>query len=187
MKRLLVPAAVLLVRAALGAPAPYRAAAGGSPPGELAPEIREALAPRGVRVVDSRGFRFCELWLREARFESGSFEEALRQDAIPEGALLGVIEYQAPSADRHGRGFARGLYVLRSMGSDSVALIPASEDRSLDPPEQIATLSRGVLRWTPSAGSAVPRFEMNARGEWILHVGVGEVAVALLVAGVASR
>jgi len=172
---------------AAAAPAPYRAERGSPPPDELAPAIREALAERGARVVDSRGFRFCELWLREAPLEETSMEDALRQWAIPEGALLGVIEYQAPSADRSGRGFPRGLYTLRYAGGDSVVLIPASADQALEPPEEFATRSKGVLRWMRGTPGVTPRFEMNRRGEWILHAGVGEVVVALLVTGVAAR
>lgn len=138
-------------------------------------------------MVDSRGFRFCEVWLRQADFDTGSFEDVIRQETIPEGALLGVIEYQAPTADRRGRGLARGTYTLRYAGGDSVLLVPASADRSLEPPEDLTALSRGVLRWTRSPAGAVPRFEMSARGEWILHLAVGDFAVALLITGVASR
>lgn len=176
-----------LAAPAAAAPPGYRAVAGGSPPEELAAEIREALAPVGVRVVDSRGFRFCEVWLRQADLETGSFEEAVQQEAIPEGSLLGAIEYQAPSADRRGRGFARGVYVLRYLGGDTVGLIPASVDRSLAPPEDVGGLTRGLLRWTRSSAGVTPRFEMNSRGEWILHLRAGESIIALLVAGVAGR
>ena len=169
------------------APAPYRAERGGPPPDELAAVIREALGERGARVVDSRGFRFCELWLREAPLEETSMEDAFRQWAIPEGALLGVIEFQAPSADRSGRGFPRGLYTLRYAGGDSVVLIPASADQALEPSEDFTSRSKGVLRWTRGTPGVTPRFEMNRRGEWILHASAGEVPVAVLVTGVAAR
>lgn len=145
------------------------------------------LVSRGVRVVDSRGFRFCEVWWRESGFDSGTIEEALRQDAVPVGALLGVIEYQVPSADRNGRGFGRGIYLLRYAGEDSAALIPATADRGLEAGEGFAGLARGTLRWTWSPEGAAPRFEMNARGEWTLYLRAGGVTVALLVAGVQTR
>lgn len=187
MKHMSVPVWLSIALAAAGAPGGYRTTPGGAPPGELAQEIREALVPKGVRVVDSRGYRFCEVWLREAGLESGSFEEAIRQEAIPEGVLLGAIEYQAPSADRRGRGFGRGVYVLRYMGGDTVALIPAAADRDLDPPDGLAPLAKGLLRWTRLPDGAAPRLEMDSRGEWILHLRAGELTVGLLITGVASR
>ena len=177
----------LVVAFATAAPAPYRAERGGPPPAELAPAIREVVAQQGARVVDSRGFEFCELWLREAPLGEMSLEEAIRQEAIPEGALLGVIEFQAPSADRNGRGFPRGLYTLRYAGGDSVVLIPASADQALDPPEDFTGRGKAVLRWSRGTPGVTPRFEMNRRGEWILHACAGDTPVALLVAGVAAR
>jgi len=181
-----------LIAAALAAVWPafgqaYRAQAGGPPPAELAESLRRALLPEGVQVVESRGFRFCELWLRNAPLESGPFEEALRQDALPEGTLLGVIEFFAPSADRAGRGFPRGLYTLRFAGGDSLALIPAAADQQLAPPEDPAGLRKGLLRFARGSQGPAPRFQMSARGEWFLHARLGDTPIALLVAGVASR
>ncbi len=165
----------------------YRAQAGGPPPAELAEALRRALVPEGVRVVESRGFPFCELWLRNAPLESGPVEDALRRDALPEGTLLGVIQYYAPSADRAGRGFPRGLYTLRSAGGDSLALIPSAADQDLAPPEDAARLRKGLLRFGMASEGPAPRFQMSARGEWFLHARLGDVLIALLVAGVASR
>ncbi|MGC8794391.1 MAG: hypothetical protein ACP5U2_13475 [Bryobacteraceae bacterium] len=172
---------------ALAAPAPYRAEPGGPPPEELAPPIREAVAQQGVRVVDSRGFRFCELWIREAPLGDASFEEAVRQQSVPEGTLLGAIEFRAPSADRRGRGFPPGLYVLRHAGGDSAALLPAAGERSIEPDPDFASRSRSILRWWLGPAGPTPRLELNQRGEWILHVRVGDTPVTLLVTGVAAR
>lgn len=165
----------------------YRTQPGGAPPPELAEPVREALVGEGVRVVESRGFRFCELWLRAAPLESQSLEEALAEGEIPEGTLLGVVEFYSPSADRTGRGFPRGLYTLRFVGGDSAALILAAADRTLEPPEDLGKLRKGLLRYGKGPGGATPRFEMTARGEWILHARLGETPVALLVAGVTGR
>lgn len=177
--------AAALWSATLVAAQGYRTQPGGTPPGALADSVREAVWEQGVRVVDSRGYRFCEVWLRRAPLESGAFEEAFQRGDVPDGTLVGVIEYFAPSADRTGRGFARGLYTLRISGEDSVALIPASADRDIEAPEGISGLRKGVLWLARGPAGAAPRFEMSPRGEWILHLRVGETPVSLLVTGVA--
>ncbi len=184
MKHLL---AATLLATALAWGQGYRVQTGGPPPSELSEPVREVLQGQGVRVVDARGYRFCEVWLRAAPLESGSLGELLEQGAIPQGALVGVVEFASPSADRYGRGFPRGVYALRFLGEDSVALVPAAADRELEPPGELAALRKGVLSLAKGPGGAAPRFEMTRRGEWILHLRAGETPAALLVAGVAGR
>jgi hypothetical protein len=184
----------LLVSAAAYAQA-YRAASTGAPPGQLAPGIREALQSEGVKVVDSNRFVYCEFWLRAAPInDSTSLEDAVRDGAIPQGALVGVIRFASPGADRQGQGFGPGLYTLRSWQDSSVLMVRAGDDQELSPPEleQVAALSRKVsktgtpaaLRLLKGAAGRVPRFEMTRGGEWIVHTRLGETPLALLVVGV---
>lgn len=184
---------VLVTAAALAQP--YRAASTGAPPGQLAPGIREALESAGVKVVDSNGFVYCEVWLRSAPLnDSTSLEDAVRDGAIPQGALVGVIRFASPGADRQGQGFGPGLYTLRSWQDSSVLMVRAADDQELSPPDldQLAALSRKVsktgtpaaLRLSKGTAGRLPRFEMTRGGEWIVHTRVGETPVALLVVGV---
>ncbi len=179
--------AAVLLTAVLSWGQAYRAQPGGPLPSELSETVREALEVQGVRVVDARGYRFCEVWLRAEPMEAGSLGELLERDAIPQGVLVGVVVFHSPSADRYGRGLPRGVYTLRFVGEDSVALLPAAADRELEPPGDWAALRKGLLSFTKAPGGATPRFEMNRRGEWILHLRAGETPIALLVAGVAGR
>jgi hypothetical protein len=169
----------------------YRATSSGGPPSQLTVGIREALDPAGVKVVDSNGFAFCEVWL------SASMEHAIREGAIPQGALMGVVRYASPGADRQGQGFGPGLYTLRSGEDASVLMVRAADDQELSPPEsgQLRALSRKVsktstpaaLRLAKGGAGRFPRFEMTRGGEWIVHSKVGETPVALLVVGVGKR
>jgi hypothetical protein len=173
----------------------YRTASTGAPPSQLAPGIREAFESPGVKVVDSNGFVFCEVWLRSAPVaDSTSLEDAIREGAVPQGALVGVVRFASPGADRQGQGFGPGLYTLRQWQDASVLMVRAADDQELSPPDfdQLAALSRKVSRTaTPAAlrlskGGAgrLPRFEMTRGGEWIVHSKLGETPVALLVVGV---
>ncbi len=92
----------------------YRATAGGAPPEQVPPEVRQALQERSARVVDPRAFLFCEVWLRSAPVAEGTtLPEALQAGSVPQGTLVGGIRYAWPAADRQGRGFGPGLYTLR--------------------------------------------------------------------------
>ena len=170
----------------------YRTASTGAPPSQLAPGIQEAFEGPGVKVVDSRGFVFCEVWLRSAPLaDSASMEDAIRDGTIPQGALVGVVRFASPGADRQGQGFGPGLYTLRQWQDASVLMVRAADDQELSPPDfdQLAALSRKVsktatpaaLRLSKGGAGRLPRFEMTRRGEWIMHTKLGETPVALLV------
>ena len=176
----------------------YKTAATSGPPGQLAPGIREALQSRGVKIVDPNGFLFCELWLRSAPLsDSLSMEDAIQNAAIPQGALVGVVRFASPGADRRGQGFGPGHYTLRHSQGDSVLMIKAAQDQDPGPRdfEQLLASSRNVSRTeTPAAlrlakgtSGRSPRLEMTRDGEWIVHTRLGDTPVALLIVGVAKR
>ena len=194
MSRLLM----LLVMTAFAFGQAYRTASTGAPPSQLAPGIQEAFQSPGVKVVDSNGFVFCEVWLRSAPVaDSTSLEDAIREGAVPQGALVGVVRYASPGADRQGQGFGPGLYTLRQWQDASVLMVRAADDQELSGPDsdQLAALSRKVsktgtpaaLRLSKGGAGRLPRFEMTRGGEWIVHSKVGETPVALLVVGVGKR
>jgi len=194
MSRLLM----LLVMTASAFAQAYRTASTGAPPRQLAAGIQEAFESPGVKVVDSNGFVFCEVWLRSAPVaDSTSLEDAIREGAVPQGALVGVVRYASPGADRQGQGFGPGLYTLRQWQDASVLMVRAADDQELSGPDsdQLAALSRKVsktgtpaaLRLSKGGAGRLPRFEMTRGGEWIVHSKVGETPVALLVVGVGKR
>lgn len=175
----------------------YKAAPTGGPPAEIAQEVRRVLEGRGTRITGPYRLVFCEVWLRTGPVAEGvSVGEAIRSGSAPKGALMGVIRYASPGADREGRGFGPGLYTLRHAGGDGVVMARVEDDRGLEPPEfeELEALSRKVtrteatasLRLRTAAPGASPRLRIMGDGEWILHLAVDQEPVALLIVGVAK-
>lgn len=75
--------------------------------------VRGALDSKGVRVIASDGKPLCEIWFRKeiptvkAEVPNANFGQ------IPEGTLVGVINFPASVSDFRGQGIKAGYYTLR--------------------------------------------------------------------------
>jgi hypothetical protein len=104
--------------------------------------VRGALDAKGARVIGGNGKPLCEIWFRKeiptvkAEVPNANFGQ------IPEGTLMGVINFPAGASDFRGQAIKAGYYTLRyeliltdgnhlgvSSFRDFVLLCPVAEDK----------------------------------------------------------
>lgn len=179
----------------------------GAPPAGLNPALAGTLQKDGVRVLDGEKV-VSEIWFRSTA-PSGpkSAEEAVTLPTIPQGALLGVIRLPERGADRRGQTLKPGLYTLRYSNypqngdhqgvepqRDFLVLSPIADDK--DPAatpkfDALMEMSRKasstphpavMSMWRVESGFA-PGISEGSESEWVLKTKIGELPVAVIVAG----
>jgi hypothetical protein len=189
--------------------AQYEAEPAGEPPAEIAAAILPTLNKTGVRIVDSEGNTYAEIWLR-ASAPAGlvSQESNVTLPMIPSGTLVGVMHLMRPSADRRGQTIAAGVYTLRYANfpmtgdhrgaapqRDFLLLCPADTDQSTNTVADftaLVDLSRkasgmqhpGVLSFWRASSDAKWGMDQYGDGDWVLTTPLGHVAVSIIVIGI---
>jgi hypothetical protein len=198
-----------ILLSAAAAFAQYKSESAGAPPSEVAAPIAQALQKDGVKVTNN-GQPYCEIWLR-AQKPSGTAakEEGATMTGIPQGALLGVIRFDAQGQDRRGQSIKPGVYTLRyglipingdhqgaAPQRDFLVLSPAANDKDLNATpafDALMDMSRkasgtphpAVLSfWKADADS--PGLSKQGESDWVLQTKMGGTPVAIIVVGVVS-
>ena len=189
--------------AASAALAQYSMDAAGAPPAAAA-----QVDPAGVRITGAAGKVWCELWLAKALPAGAkSTEDSVSLPTVPHGAFLGIANFPAQAQDRRGNPIKAGVYAMRysifpadgnHMGAapqrDFVILIPVAKDK---PPAEmldykaLMALSAeangmphpSVLSLAPSSEGKLPALKKEGEHDWTLHLKIGGLPVALIVAG----
>lgn len=185
---------------------------GGAPPSDLPPAFASTLSQQGYKVLAPGGAVYCEIWFRSALPQGGkSTEQSVSFPTVPHGALMGVIRFPAPAADRRGQALKAGTYTLRysmypvngdhlgvAPQRDFLVLVPVADDKdpSATPAfDDLMAMSKkasgtphpAVLSLeTPASGSSVPSLTKEGEHDWSLAVKVGETPLALIVVGKAE-
>jgi len=192
----------------------YKADSAGAPPPELAPGVVQALEKTGFKI-SSNGKPYCEIWLRNslppgARPGFSAQEPGVTLPNIPVGAFLGVIRFDGIGSDRRGQTIQAGVYTLRygimpmndahqgvAPQRDFLLLTPAAGDRNVDATpkfDELVAMSRTASRtahpavlsfWKADTDS--PGFSQQGDTDWVLQSEIGDVPVAMIVVGTASR
>ena len=179
--------------------------------------IRQALAPKGVRILADIQSPAIEIWFRKvvpAQPKNASADTIY--DRLAESTLLGVIYFSQPSQDYRGQTVPAGFYALRyalmpndgnhlgvAPSRDFLLLIPASADPG---PEKIlkfqelVALSRQAsgtkhpapLSLVAAEGGATPAISKDDEGHVIFVTQVHlssdeEMPLALVVKGTAPQ
>jgi hypothetical protein len=108
-----IAAAVLAATAS----AQYKLESAATPaPQELAASIRGDLAANAMEVAGASG-PYCEIWLRKSVTAAATPDTSLGVNfgQIPQGALVGVIKFDAPGVDYRTQPIKPGVYTLRFM------------------------------------------------------------------------
>lgn len=205
MRRLLLTP-VLFASFALGVFA-HTIEPAGAPPSEVPAAISGAVQKDGVRVLDGKTV-VSEIWFA-AKAPSGakSTEEAVSLPLIPQGAFLGVIRLPERGSDRRGQTLKPGIYTLRygnypqngdhqgvEPQRDFLVLSPVADDKDISQPvkfEALMDLSRkasstphpAVMSFWKVDGDFKPGIAEGGESEWVLQTKIGEVPVAVIVAG----
>jgi hypothetical protein len=160
----------------------------------------------GYRITGASG-PWCEIWFRKSIPAGAKPADSAIAFPIAQGTLLGILRFPATGADRRGQTIKPGVYTLRYSnypvdGShqgvapqrDFALLTPIANDA--DPNStpvfealvQISTKASGtphpaVLSIEPPSGSTVPSITKEGDHDWVLNVKIGDLPVAIIVAG----
>jgi hypothetical protein len=184
----------------------YKMQAGGAPPDE-AGALKSAVEAKSIKIVDSAGKVYCELWMRSTPAPAGkSTEENVTMPEVIPGTFFAVIQFPAGSADRRGQPIKPGFYTLRysnfPITGDHQGVAPQRDffvvsrvaddtDASAAPKfDALMTMSRKasgtthplVLSiWKPDSFAA--GFTKEGEHDWVLQTKVGTLPVAIILIG----
>jgi hypothetical protein len=193
----------------------YKADKAGPPPKELAPGIAQELGKAGFQIT-ANGAAYCEIWLRVSAPASWAASEqhgplpAVTLTLIREGALVGAMRFDGPGSDRRGQTIQPGVYTLRygimpmndqhqgaAAQRDFLLLTPAAEDRDLNSTPNFDALVAMSRKASHTAHPAVlsfwkgesdsPGFSQKGDSDWVLESSVGDIPIAIIVAGTAAK
>lgn len=188
--------------------AQYKAEPAGTPSPEIPGTVSAVLQKDGFRVSGADGKALLEVWfVNEMPKAAANSEENVTLNTIPHGAMLGVIRYLTPGADRRGQTIKPGTYLLRysmfpitgdhqgvAPQRDFLVLTPADNDR--DPtatPNYKALMDLSMkASGTPhpavysiwkAEGSATPGLAKEGEEDWVLTTKIGDSAISMIVFG----
>jgi hypothetical protein len=179
---------------------------------KVAEAIRGALSDKGMKIAGKGGKTVCEIWLRKEIPVTGGSVDGATFGQIPEGALIGVINFPANTSDFRGQGIKAGFYTLRfglslqdgahlgvSPSRDFFLLANVAEDK--DPRDitaaELVKLSRNAsgaghpspwaLTYPTTDEKAMPKVIVNDHEHVVLETKLktksGELAIGLVLIG----
>jgi hypothetical protein len=185
----------------------YKTAPGGALP-EEGKAHAPAVAGQGIKVLKDNGSVLMEVWFVKAIPGGGAPEDNTALPEVPNGALLGVVHFPERHSDRRGQTIKPGVYTLRysryPVNGDHMGVAPqrdfallsvAAKDQ--DPAarpgyERLVSMSRVasgtphplVLSiWKEDTAPPAPIEELGEE-ETVLHVQIGGIHFAMIIAGV---
>jgi hypothetical protein len=184
----------------------YKMQPGGPPPDEVG-ALKSAVEAKSIRIVDSTGKVYCDLWMRSTPAPAGkSTEENITMPEVIHGTFFGVIQFPAGAADRRGQPIKPGFYTLRysnfPITGDHQGVAPQRDffllskladdnDASATPKfDVLVAMSRKASSgthplvlsiWKPDTFAA--GFSKEGEHDWVLQVKVGSMPVAIILAG----
>lgn len=188
--------------------AQYKVESAGAPPAEVPAAFSEVLQKDGAKVLAGNGTVVGEFWFRgTAPSGPKSTEDGVSLPTIPHGSLMGVLRFPVKGEDRRGQGLKPGIYTLRysthpvngdhlgvAPQRDFLVLSPVAEDK--DPAatpkfDDLVNMSKkasgtphpAVLSMAPSTHGKFPDLAREGEADWVLHVKVGDMPVAVIVVG----
>lgn len=188
--------------------AQYKAEPAGPPPSEVAPSITAALQKDGAKITNA-GKPYLEIWLRTDKPPGGKTEEG-QTLSFAQGALLGVIRFDAKGQDRRGQGIQPGIYTLRysvipmngdhqgaAPQRDFVLLVPAANDKDLNAApafDALVDMSRkasgtphaAVLSLYKADSDFAPGFAKQGDTDWVLQTKLGDTPIGITLIGMAG-
>jgi hypothetical protein len=160
----------------------------------------------GYRITGPSG-PWSEIWFRKSIPAGAKPADNAIVFPIAQGTLLGILRFPATGADRRGQTIKPGIYTLRyalqpvdgaHVGAapqrDFALLTPIANDAdpnttpAYDALVQMSTKASGtphpaVLSIEPPSGSTFPSITKEGDHDWVLNVKIGDLPVAIIVAG----
>jgi len=160
----------------------------------------------GYRITGPSG-PWCEIWFRGSIPTGAKPTDEAIVFPIAQGTLVGILRFPATGADRRGQTIKPGVYTLRYSlqpvdGShvgvapqrDFLLLTPIGNDAdpnampAFDALIQMSTKASGtphpaVISIEPPSGSTFPAITKEGDHDWVLNVKIGNLPLAIIVAG----
>ncbi len=189
--------------------AQYKAEPAGAPPAGVAPSITAALQTNGTKITKN-GAPYLEIWFRATKPTGGKdqAEEAVTLPTIPQGALLAVLRFDGPGADRRGQTIKPGVYTLRyslmpvngdhqgaAPQRDFMLMVPAANDTDLNAApafEALVDMSRKASGTPHPAVISLWKADDTKTGfsqqgdDWVLQTKLGDTPIAIILIGTAA-
>jgi hypothetical protein len=206
LKSLVFPYAAVLVAASSLLAQDYKleSIATGAP--SLADGYTSLIAGQGYRVNGASG-PWCEIWFRNSIPTGAKPSDPAITLPMAQGTLVAVIRFPAAAADRRGQSIKPGVYTMRYSNNpvdgahlgvapqrDFLLLTPLANDPDPNAMPDFATLvswSRkasgtphpAVFSIETPAGSTFPDLTKEGDHDTVLNVKIGDLQVAIIVAG----
>ena len=184
----------------------------GAPPADGVPEaVTTMLHGEGVRVKDPDGKVVAEFWGRKSAFEGDPASGfGIRFTTIPEGALVGLVQFPDKGSDYREQHIPPGIYTLRyglhpedgdHMGAapsrDFVLLTPAAADTEasrnygfddlVELSYKVGNSHPTVARAEMADGDGSPNIWQNDLEHWVVDLKMVEEPIGIVVYGHADE
>ena len=184
----------------------------GSPPADGVPEaVTAMLHGEGVRVNGPDGKVVAEFWGREAAFEGDPVSGfGIQFSTIPEGALVGLVQFPDKGSDYREQHIPAGIYTLRyglhpengdHMGAapsrDFLLLTPAAADTEasknygfdelVDLSYKVGNSHPTIARAEMAGGDGSPNIWQNDLEHWVVDLKVVGGPIGVVVYGHADE
>ena len=160
----------------------------------------------GYRITGPSG-PWCEIWFRKSIPTGTKSADSAIVFPIAPGTLIGILRFPATGADRRGQTIKPSVYTLRygiqpvdgahvgvAPQRDFALLTPLADDAdpnampAFDALVQMSTKASGtphpaVLSIETPAGSTFPEVTKEGDHDWVLNVKIGDLPLAIIVAG----
>jgi hypothetical protein len=164
-------------------------------------------------VMDSKGYRvvgpsgpWCEVWYRKSIPTGAKPGDASIAFPIAQGTLLGILRFPGKGSDRRDQDLKAGVYTLRYSNfrvdgahqgvapqRDFALLTPIANDpdpnatpdwdKLVEQSKKSGTAHPAVLSLQPPSGTNFPALSKEGEHDWSLAVKVGDLPLAIIVAG----
>jgi hypothetical protein len=184
----------------------------GAPPADVDPAIAAVLQKDGVRIKDGDKI-VMELWFRNSAPSGPATSEAnVSLATVPHGSLLGVVRFPERGADRRGQTIKPGTYTLRlsyfppdgnhqgvSEQRDFLLLSQAATDKDPKSTPDYQALTAASMKaagtphpavlslWKVDPANFKPGVAQEGEHDWVLQHKIGDLPIAVIVAGTFSH
>jgi hypothetical protein len=201
--------AVLVCSATLGLAQSYKL----EPVSTAAPDLPAAysavVSAQGYRIIGPSG-PWCEIWFRKSIPTGAKPSEPDITLPIAQGTFLGILRFPGKGADRRGQVMKPGLYTMRysvypadgahqgvSPQRDFALATPVANDpdpASMPDFNKLVAMSMlsgtphcAVFSIEPPAGNKFPELTKEGESDTVLNVKVGDLPIAIILAGTAAQ
>ncbi|MGD0498815.1 MAG: hypothetical protein ABSC23_10310 [Bryobacteraceae bacterium] len=207
LKRFVWLACASLVAAMSGRAQDYKLETIDTPPPALPAAYASVIYQHpGLRVVGPAG-AWCEIWFRDSIPTGPKPTDSSVTLPIPQGTLLGILRFPAQGMDRRGQPIPAGVYTLRYSNDpvdgahqgvapqrDFALLTPIANDADPNSAPGFSALVQmsakasgtphpAVLSLETPADAKFPALTKEGDHDWVVNVKLGDLPLAMIVAG----